>query len=256
MTITRGEWQRVALFALLLILLTSAPYWLAWSRAGTEWQFSGFLFGADDGYSYLGKMRLGVRGLWEFYLFYTPEPHASAPLTFLPYILPGQIVRLFTSPADPGATALLAGIFGLMRVIFDALLIVVLYRFIAAFIASPAGRFRALLLATLGGGLGWVIALGGGLPPEFYIPEGFSFLILWGLPHLALARAALLGALLLILQMAQNEDEWRSRELGKDTHHRATEKHRGFVHGNASILNASFESISKAPSPLQWGGGL
>ncbi|MBL8164490.1 MAG: hypothetical protein JNJ61_21050, partial [Anaerolineae bacterium] len=103
---------------------------------------------------------------------------------------------------------------------------------------------------------GWVIALGGGLPQEFYIPEGFSFLILWGLPHLALARAALLGALLLILQMALKADERRPQGTGKDIHHRATEKHGGFVHGNASILNASFESISKAPSPLQWGGGL
>lgn len=229
MSISRSEWRRVAVFTALFILLTSAPYWLAWARAGAEWHFSGFLFGADDGYSYLGKMRLGARGLWDFYLFYTSEPHASAPLIFLPYILPGQIVRLFTTPDDPALAALLAGVFGLLRVIFDALLIAALYRFIAAFVELPAARFRALLLATLGGGLGWLLALGGELPPEFYIPEGFSFLILWGLPHLALARAALLSALLLILYAARNDEPSRASKEGGDVHHRVAEQGSSFL---------------------------
>src|SRR5687768_17178571 len=92
--ITRREWRTVSLYALLLVFLTTLPYVLAWAGQGDAWRFSGFLFGIEDGYSYLGKMRLGVRGLWDFYLFYTPEPHAAAPLIFLSYILPGQLVGL------------------------------------------------------------------------------------------------------------------------------------------------------------------
>jgi hypothetical protein len=73
-------------------------------------------------------------------------------------------------------------------------------RFIAAFIRSPNARFTALVLATVGGGLGWIVTFTGTLPPDFYIPEGFGFLIIFGLPHLALARAALLGGLLLLFK--------------------------------------------------------
>ena len=195
-TITRHEWVRVSIYAAVLLLVTSLPYVLGWATAGGESVFSGFLFGVDDGNSYLGKMRLGAQGAWAFSLVYTTEPHASAPLLFLPYILPGHIVGLFLEPTDPRLTPALLGTFHLLRVIFGGLLVLVLYRFIAAFMRR--GRFLALVLATLGGGFGWLLFLPGDVPPEFFIPEGFSLQILLGLPHLALARAALLGGLLLL----------------------------------------------------------
>lgn len=199
--ITRGEWRAVWVFALLLALITTLPYLVAWSAQGSDWRFSGFLFGVEDGYSYLGKMRLGARGLWDFYLFYTPEPHASAPLIFLPYILPGQLAGLLIESTSPALQTALAVVFHTLRILFDMLLVVVLYRFIAPFLRPPRARLLALVLATVGGGFGWALALTGtGNPPEFYIPEGFSFLILFGLPHLALARAALLGGLLLLMR--------------------------------------------------------
>jgi hypothetical protein len=63
-----------------------------------------------------------------------------------------------------------------------------------------------MVLATLGGGLGWLLLLSGretllgSLPLDFYSPETFGFLALYGLPHLALARAGLLWGLLVYLQ--------------------------------------------------------
>src|SRR5262245_32821888 len=95
--VTSREWRRVLLYAVFLALFTSIPYWLAWRAADTSGDhiFSGFLFGADDGHSYIAKMRLGAQGQWNFYLFYTAEEHDSAGLFFLPYIIPGQIVGLF-----------------------------------------------------------------------------------------------------------------------------------------------------------------
>lgn len=212
--ISRREWRVVWGFALLLVVFTTLPYLVAWNAQGSDWRFSGFLFGVEDGYSYLGKMRLGARGLWDFYLFYTPEPHPAAPLIFLPYILPGQLVGLFMQPTDPALPTVLALVFHGLRIGFDLLLVVLLYRFIAAFLRPPRVRLLALVLATLGGGLGWALALTGtGNPPEFYIPEAFSFLILFGLPHLALARAALLGGLLLLVRAHKGDRPLRDALL-------------------------------------------
>lgn len=198
-TITRQEWRRVALFIALVLLVVSLPYALAWSQQDKAQVFSGFLFGVDDGNSYIAKMRLGAQGRWDFSLVYTSEDHDSAALVFLPYILPGQIVGRVVPADDPALTGTLIGVFHLMRIAFGALMLAVIYRFIAAFVALPWLRMLALLLATLGGGLGLLVLFSGALPPEFYIPEGFSLQILLGLPHLALARSALLGGLLLLM---------------------------------------------------------
>ena len=198
--ISRREWRNVILFALLIIVLTTLPYALGYLKQDSQWRFSGFLFGVEDGNSYVGKMRLGARGLLDFYLFYTPEPHASAPFVFLPYILPGWLVGRFIDSHNPLLFQALTLTYHFMQIVFNLLYIVVLYRFIAAFIKQPKTRFLALILAVLGGGFGWIVTFLGSTPAEFFIPEGFSWLILLGLPHLALARAALLGGFLFIFR--------------------------------------------------------
>ena len=72
-------------------------------------------------------------------------------------------------------------------------------------------RYRRLgtALVTLGGGLGWIIILFGksswlgSLPVEFISPDAFGFLSLFGLAHLALARAFMLWSLRSYLQAGQ-----------------------------------------------------
>ncbi|HVU13414.1 MAG TPA: hypothetical protein VHD90_19180, partial [Phototrophicaceae bacterium] len=59
---SRSEWRNLLLLALAVVVITTAPYLLAWSKQGSDWKFSGFLFGVEDGNSYLGKMRLGAQG--------------------------------------------------------------------------------------------------------------------------------------------------------------------------------------------------
>lgn len=204
--ISRREWGIVIVCALLLAALSSTPYLLAASSAtasGTV--FSGFLFGVEDGYSYLGKMRIGARGVWDFGIFYTSEMHPREPLAFLPYIAPGWLVGR-VAEGEARTPALIAA-FHLMRVTFDVLLVLVIYRFIAAFTPARAVRLLALALATVGGGLGWLLAFGGDLPPEWFIPEGFTTLILLGLPHLALARSLLLVGFLLLFA-AERDDSF------------------------------------------------
>lgn len=199
--ITIREWRRVAALIALMLLITTIPYALGAQRGG----FSGFVFGVEDGNSYLGKMRLGMRGELAFYLFYTPEIHDSAPLINLPYLVAGWIVGRFVSESSAESHSALIGAFHAFRWIAGALLLIAIYRFIAMLIADPAQRLAALLLAAFGGGVGWLLALigagdlFGSLPADLYIPEGFSFQVLFGLPHLALARAALLMGFVMLI---------------------------------------------------------
>jgi hypothetical protein len=212
--VSRREWQRVFAFAALLMLATTIPYVTGWLAQGDDWRFGGFVFGADDGYSYIAKMRLGTRGDWLFTIRYTSEPHDGA-LLFLPYILLGKVTGLFVSSGDPDLAPALAITFHAARVIFGGVLILVSYRFIAFFLRGDGSRMLALIFVTLGGGLGWLLSLVGlghwlgSLPVDLYVPEGYSFLILFGLPHLALARSALLVGFLLLFRALQTPGSLR-----------------------------------------------
>lgn len=192
------------IFCLLLLVGSSLPYVGGFSRETPEWQFSGFVFGVEDGHSYLAKMRQGARGDFLFRLFYTSEAHEGVPLIFLPYMITGWIVGRVVPEASPSHTdALIVG-FHALRLLCASALLWALWRFIGRFIAAPRPRLTAFVIACVGGGLGWAIILGGlsetvGTPPEFYIPEGFGWLPIYGLPHIALGRAALLVGLMLIL---------------------------------------------------------
>jgi hypothetical protein len=171
-------------------------------RQGTNWVFTGFVFGVEDGNSYLAKMLSGAAGSWLFRTPYTASPQ-SGVLAFLPYLLLGKLA------VQPGLHLQLVALFHLFRVGAGFLAIQATYDFLAFFVHDPGLRRFGLLLAILGGGLGWILILAGqgswldSLPLDFYSPETFGFLGLYGIPHLSLARAALLWGLLAYLKAAQ-----------------------------------------------------
>jgi len=209
------EWRRAIGFALFVVVLTTIPYGLAFNADTTndDGSFGGALFGVEDANSYLSKMRLGARGEFLFRLVYTPESTTPEALVFLPYIAVGQLVGALVSDDLQLPRALMIA-FQVMRIAADLIYILVLYRFIAQFINSPRTRYHALILATLAGGLGWLTVLfplGAQAMPDLTIPEGFSFLIVYGLPHLALARAALLLGLINLIPtpIDQGRLQWR-----------------------------------------------
>lgn len=191
--VTRTEWLRAAAFAVVVMALTTIPYIAGYAAQTPAQQFSGFVLAADDSISYIAKMRHGAGGNWQFRLLYTTEPHAAAPLIYLAYILPGQLV------GDATTYQTLVAVYHGMRLVFGVLLVLLIYRFIATFIQLPGARLLALVLATLGGGLGILLLPFGATPPEWFIPESFTFLVLLTMPHLALARAAMVGGFLLLL---------------------------------------------------------
>ncbi len=178
-------------FATLVMAVTTIPYLLGYAMQGNAWRFTGFIFGVEDGNSYIAKMLSGSYGAWLFRTPYTTEGQRGV-LAFLPYILLGKLA------SGPGLHEQLVALFQLFRIFTGMLDILATYYFIAFFIDSVAVRRIGLILASLGGGLGWIVVLFGqatwlgSLPLEFYSPETFGFLAILGLPHIALARAGLL----------------------------------------------------------------
>ena len=187
--VTRCEWRRVILFASIVMLVTSLPYLLGAMLNTPDQIFGGVLIGMEDRYSYLAKMEQGAQGAWLFHLPYTSTSHSGIFLYSFLLVL-GKFSALF------GLSH--AGLYHVARVVLGFICLLVTYRFIAEFVASPAVRFLALALSTLAGGPGWIAFLLGqptildSLPLEFIVSEGFTFLMLYTLPHLLLARALLL----------------------------------------------------------------
>jgi hypothetical protein len=181
--VTRAEWRWAAVAVLLTL-----PYLIAYSSQGSAWRFSGFLFGVEDGNSYIADMRQGADGAWLFKIPYTTEAQNGA-LVYLPYMLLGKLA---------GGAAMhdqFVALFHLARFAAGIAMLLAIYRFLACFIESVPLRRWGLAAVALGGGFGWLLALRGTYPLEFTSPEAFGFLSIFGIPHLAAARALLMFAL-------------------------------------------------------------
>lgn len=191
--------QWVLGFAAIVLLATSLPYWVGFTLQGKDWYFTGFIFGVEDGNSYIAKMLSGSAGAWLFRTPYTAYPQ-SGVVMFLPYLLLGKLAQ------GQAIHEQLLALFHLFRLVAGFLEILAIDDFVHLFISDSRLRKLALVLATLGGGLGWLLIIVGhpgwlgSLSLDFYSPETFGFLGLYGIPHLALARALILWSLVIYLQ--------------------------------------------------------
>ena len=184
--VSQKELKWVLIFASVVIIITTLPYLLGFAFQGKEWVFTGFVFGVEDGNSYIAKMLSGANGA---FLFKTPYStlDQSGFLAFVPYILLGKLTSL------PGQHEQLVAIFQLYRWAGIIFLSIVSYYFISTFISQVYIRKFALVISMVGGGLGWTSLLyGTEMPLELYSPETFGFLSVFGIPHLLFSKALLL----------------------------------------------------------------
>ena len=201
-TCSAREWRFVLAFSILALAITSIPYVLGAALATESRVFGGFVYAVEDCYSYLAKMRQGAEGAWLFHIAYTPEPHPGA-LFFPFHLLLGKVAALV-----PGGdlTARMVWVYHGARAACGLVLLLAVYRFLAEFTERVAVRRLAWLMVTFSGGLGWLlVALRqpdwlGSVPLDFILPEGFTFLVLYAFPHIALARALLLAGILFLLK--------------------------------------------------------
>jgi hypothetical protein len=192
---TRSEKRWVLIFSSIVLLITTLPFLVGFWLQGSEWRFTGFFIGVEDGNSYIAKMLIGSAGDWLFRTPYTAYPQ-NGFLAFLPYILLGKLI------SGAGQHEQLVALFQIFRWAGGYVMIYATYRFIGYFIEDARGRKWATAIATLGGGFGWLAFVGlqgvwgGRIPLEVYSPETFGFLSIFTLPHLAMARGLLLLGLL------------------------------------------------------------
>lgn len=184
----------VLYFALIAMLVTTLPYFVGYAVQGEGWRFTGFVFGVEDGNTYIGKMLRGAQGDWLFRTPYTPMEQRGA-FIFLPYLLLGKLT------APPNQHDQLVVLFHIFRFVGGILAVYATYDFAALFLREQCTRRWAVVMATFGGGLGWFLVLVGqknwlgSLPIDFYSPETFSFLGTYGIAHLPWARAFFLWGL-------------------------------------------------------------
>jgi hypothetical protein len=195
--IDRDERRWVYLVTVLVILLTTVPYFLGFAAESEGWKFSGFLFGVTDGNSYLAKMLRGYAGEWFFETSYTAIEQEGV-IAYLPYMMLG---KLTSPPAQHLQLIILYHGFRIAGLIF---LVRIYEGFLTRYLKDKAIKRWALILVLLGGGVGWFPLIIGRpdwlewLPLSFYSPETFGFLAVYGIPHLVFSRGFLLWGLLKI----------------------------------------------------------
>ncbi len=199
----RDDLKWILRFAGILVLITSFPYFLGFANPDSDWGFSGFVFGVNDGNSYIAKMLSGSYGAWLFKTPYSSMDQRGV-IAYLPYLLLGKLA------SGEAHHLQLLMIFHLFRIFSIPLLIMATYQFVSLFIESTSWRRWTTILVTCGGGLGWLLVLTGNaswqgdLPLDFYSPESFGFLSIYGLPHLILARFLLLTGMVNYLRAAES----------------------------------------------------
>jgi len=176
---TQAEKKWLLLFALLVLGITTIPYAVGYALQGEEWRYTGFVFGVEDGNSYIAKMLSGAYGAWLFKTPYTAFPQ-NGFFGFFPYLLLGKI-----SLRGMQHTSLVV-LFHIFRWSGGALMILASYDFTSIFFEEIKYQRWATVLATIGGGLGWLALFGlsglwgEGIPLSFYSPESFGFLSIYG----------------------------------------------------------------------------
>lgn len=192
-------------WVLLILLLITLPYLLAWLAAPAGQVFNGSFVNHDDLPVYLSAMRQGKDGMWLYHFTSTPEPWQPR-LMLLPYLLWGKLVQ-------PSAeTAVLSfHILRLLCVLFA--LFALLFWVRQAFPNKPQLQKTAWIFITLGGGLGWLVNVfwpgSGRIAPDLYSPEWTGFMDFFHTPHFALGLGLEALTFGLVLKLQNSTHPWR-----------------------------------------------
>jgi hypothetical protein len=202
---TSREWLFVGGFIIVVLAISALPYIFAYSATPPDKYFMGIAFGVADHFQYLSWMRESqTRILVPNQL--TPEDSLPLLFNFLWWTL--------------GRVQVLTGLnyhvlYQITRLLAGAFVIAAIYFFCGVVFQNRAKRWTAFLVATLGGGLGyiWIIEkyLTGVEPAQdknftLFTSEPNTFYNVMAFPHFSIATGliAVVFGLVLLGQRSQN----------------------------------------------------
>ncbi|MCS6836050.1 MAG: hypothetical protein NZ750_08540 [Anaerolineae bacterium] len=147
--IVREEWRWVAFVSVCLLIAAFSPLFIAASVPSAQGQFMGGLHKYSDVATYLARMVQGQAGDWLVHLQHTPEAHRSALINPL-YTALGHLSRW---TVDSNII-----IFHVARLLASLIMYLSIYQLAATIWVRVRSRRIFFVLASLGMGLGWLLA--------------------------------------------------------------------------------------------------
>lgn len=199
-------------WVVLMLLLLTIPYVVAWSAAPEGKQFIGTLINPDDLSTYLAAMRQGGEGHWLFHFPFSPEPWQPR-LMLLPYLLVGKLAALVG-----GELIVWFHLFRLTAVLFAMWAILFWVRTVAA--GDGRLQYTTFLLILFGGGVGWLVAILGGagrFTPDLRGPEWSTFMAFFHTPHFALGLGLEILLFACVIRLVEKPDGLRWALVGMVT---------------------------------------
>jgi hypothetical protein len=199
---------RIALvgFVIALVLVTGVPYVYGYISAPEGREFQGIVFNVPDTVQYWSWMRDHHTALM------VPNrmtPEANDPALFNMLWLGLGRIQVVTGWNE-------ATINQLLRVVGGGGFLFVLWWFVGLLVIDRRARWTAYLIATLGGGLGWIWVVDKYInrlsdvrfPLDLYVVEPNTFFALLTLPHFLVAAALLLITFGTFLIAERRNDDW------------------------------------------------
>ncbi|NJM05334.1 hypothetical protein HC891_02535 [Candidatus Gracilibacteria bacterium] len=188
----------VAGLVVLVLLLTSVPYFYAYASQPDDRRFQGILLNVPDTAQYFSWLR-DHRESWLVSNRMTPEANEPALFNLL-WIVVGRLAE---------ATGLsVTVLFHTVRALATASMLLAMYAVCRIFTHNRAELWTAYLVAALGAGLGWfwvVVKYARDLPDvpfplDIYVYEPNSFVIAMAFPHFTIATTLILAVFFCFLR--------------------------------------------------------
>src|SRR5574337_634882 len=192
-TISNRESRWVLAAAALILVVSSIPTLVGYLAQTDTQRFAGTVYDVQDYFSHLAKSQLGARGEFRYRSLFTPEPHDPQPIIYNDILL-GAIARLLGIP--------LPAIYEFSRLSGGLVLLITVYKFIAAFVDDLSTRWLAFIIAAVSSGVGWLFLTSSAFsypnqsPIEFWLADGYLLFSILAFPHFGWSIAAMLAAFL------------------------------------------------------------
>ncbi len=203
----RRDWLYLGIFIVVVLLITSIPYFYAYKSAPDDVHFMGVVFNIPDHFQYFSWMR---ESQTQFLVPNQLTPEDSTPLLFN--------FLWFTLGRVESLTGIeYRTVYQIARLLAAAFVMIATYWFASLVFTNRAKRWTAFLVSVLGAGLGWVwvIAKYVGkveiVPPnsfDVYTSEPNTFFNILAFPHFSIA-AGLIAVIFGLVLLGQKKQSMR-----------------------------------------------